>query len=200
MKVCHPDGCESGRPVVARGLCSTHYNRLNNTGDIGPAGYRIAPKGTQGCAHPDGCTIADPPRYVKGWCSVHYDRLKNSGELGPHHTVRAANNEYSECSHPDGCLLDGRIIKGYCETHFKRLTDTGTIGPAGLLVNRDGCQHPDGCTITHARSKGRYCEVHAARIKRGNDLGPPGLLSTHEHLTDYDTWVYILSDVTGRVL
>jgi len=196
----HPDGCETGRPVVARGFCSTHWGRWRKSGDIGSAGYLIARKGSSSCAYPDGCEVDNPPRYISGWCSVHYDRLDDTGVLGPPGKMRAGNNEATACNHPDGCELTGRIIKGYCQTHFTRLRDSGNLGPSGLLINRDGCRHPDGCTIEHARPMGEYCEVHAARIKRGSDIGPPGLMSTHEHLTDIETWVYVLSDVAERVL
>lgn len=40
----HPDGC--GNLAWAKGLCDMHLRRLRETGELGPVGRTVAPKGT----------------------------------------------------------------------------------------------------------------------------------------------------------
>lgn len=78
---CSVQGCtrKAKAPGMREPLCSMHYQRKRNTGNVGPVdadrGKRFGkwPCAVQGC---------DRKYYAKDLCSMHYNRMKGSGSPG----------------------------------------------------------------------------------------------------------------------
>ncbi len=66
---CSVEGC--GQPVHARGLCGTHYARLERTGTTADP-----PRSPETCSI-EGC---DRPYRTSGYCALHYKRFKRLGD------------------------------------------------------------------------------------------------------------------------
>lgn len=77
-RICGVEGC--ARPIVAKELCSTHYQRLKKRGDLRPdepIGYRPPPK------QPDICSVDGCERVAKalGYCYAHWERFRKTGDV-----------------------------------------------------------------------------------------------------------------------
>lgn len=73
---------DCARKVLARGYCSTHYQRVLKHGD--PGGPIAAYSGSRGCLV-DGC---DGKHRSSGYCQRHYMRVWKSGDPGPVESTR----------------------------------------------------------------------------------------------------------------
>lgn len=95
---CSIDGCE--RKHVARGLCSTHYNKKR---------AQSTPK----------CNISDCQKNViaRGYCSMHYQKLRKEGDL------KVIPPSKKICT-VEGCTREHHA-KGLCQIHYDRLRDQG---------------------------------------------------------------------------
>jgi hypothetical protein len=71
MKVCEIEGC--GKKVTCRGLCNTHYIRLQRYSD--PLYRKTIKNEGRECKH-SGCTEIE---VRKGYCSKHYQRFNSKG-------------------------------------------------------------------------------------------------------------------------
>jgi hypothetical protein len=92
--VCQIDGCV--RPHVARGWCSTHYNRWQR--EVGTGRPRCS---AQEC---------EKPALKRGWCDMHYGRWQKHGD-----PERVIIKTRSVCSYgPCDRLAD---VHGLCSTH-----------------------------------------------------------------------------------
>lgn len=96
-RICSIGGCR--KAVVARGLCSAHYNKARNSGQLEKL------KKYKTCTV-EGC---DKPHDARGFCSFHYKTLYIP-TLGP-------------CS-VDGCSLP-IACKGLCGEHYREKRDSG---------------------------------------------------------------------------
>jgi hypothetical protein len=74
----HPDGCE--RPSRKLGWCEMHYQRIQATGDPGPA-RKLTTWGENAgrTCDVEGC---DRDRRAGGFCYMHYKRQQTSGDAG----------------------------------------------------------------------------------------------------------------------
>ena len=101
---CQVDGC--GAMILARGLCSKHYQRLRKYGDTSARPTAPMPGGRMAHAV---CAVEDCQKDSKltaGLCYAHYRQARRRGDFGP-------------CAHP-GCEL-GNDRAGYCPAHYQRL-------------------------------------------------------------------------------
>lgn len=110
---CAIEGCPkpAGVPGTAKGLCSTHYNRLRRTGDPLTTITETKPKPPPTCSV-DGC---EKPRWARGWCGTHYRRWQVNGDIGSAE-LQAAPREgicrVDDCSKPVGYGIH-RLCKGH---------------------------------------------------------------------------------------
>lgn len=103
---CSVDWCD--RPERARGLCASHYARLQSGVELDKP-FR---KRVESCSY-DGCQRA---HRAGGYCSAHYQRLKLGIDMDK--PIRKLRD--STCS-VDGC--DGaHTARGLCGMHYGRLT------------------------------------------------------------------------------
>lgn len=154
------------RPVMARGLCQTHYaferNRAVERGDWAP--YQ-AP---QGC-EVDGC---DEPFYARNRCVEHYrqarpactedgcDKPQNGQGLCTTHYARVQAAQAPRCS-VEGCTTRARV-QGMCVRHHNQATRPDTTTPCTS----------EGCT-RDATTRG-LCDAHYNRWRRAQQ-GPCAL-------------------------
>lgn len=119
-KLCSLDGCD--RPVLARGYCSTHYDRWRRNGVPGGASIRPLSSGPNSCAV-DGC---DRPIRARGYCGTHYWRLVNKGDPGPAQIRRrlAVTCSVEGCERPT-------VGQGLCRMHYERRRKGRDVGPPG---------------------------------------------------------------------
>lgn len=88
------------RPVVARGLCSGHYQRFRLNGDPGETPIRIWTRNAGQICSVEGC---NKPAYLHGWCAMHewrwerYRDLDHERELAPHGTYSRYQNQGCRC-------------------------------------------------------------------------------------------------------
>jgi hypothetical protein len=78
MTKCRVDDCERTRSI--KGLCALHYQRVQKTGDVGPA-WRLTVRGAgleTACLF-DGCGRTTE---AKGFCSNHYRLVRRAGKYG----------------------------------------------------------------------------------------------------------------------
>lgn len=81
-KTCSVEGCASG--VMARMMCSKHYNRMRNKGSTGDQRKNAA-----GPCSMDGC---DRPRAAFGRCDYHYRK-----EINPKPKIRREGRTCAHC-------------------------------------------------------------------------------------------------------
>lgn len=118
-------------PVIARGLCSTHYQRQKRLGSLEATQTRMR---NDGPCSVDEC---EAPARTKGLCHMHYMRQWNTGttDSGP-----GAGNyprpPKSLCQ-LEGCD-QGVYGNGWCSKHWQRVRKTGSPGPVGTLEPRSG--------------------------------------------------------------
>jgi hypothetical protein len=79
---CAVEGCDRHRRVVARGLCSLHYQRLLRNG---PDGLHLNQKPRDRVCVIEGC---DRKHSVGGHCLMHYHRIRRHGDPGVPHRTR----------------------------------------------------------------------------------------------------------------
>ena len=137
-KPCAVEGCPkpAGVPGTARGLCSTHYQRLMKHGSL-MLPPRPQPVRERECEFP-GCTKRQRGR---GCCFTHWKRLHVHGDV---HTVKR-NPGWT--AREDAVLLDlpryprsGMVRRGYLEDVARVLgrTDAAARSRLHVLRKREG--------------------------------------------------------------
>ena len=104
-KICTVVGCPSR--VLAKNLCSKHYDRYRKTGST-----ELVMKAGRGCGVDD----CDRPHYGHGLCALHYQRESRIGSTSLTESVPQKDLPCAE----DGC---GRLVhaKGLCQAHYRRM-------------------------------------------------------------------------------
>jgi Recombination endonuclease VII len=115
-RTCSVEGCDNKH--LARGLCSKHYQRLQDSGDFVP---RPKPDPKRPCSV-DGCTNY---ARLKGMCEKHYHRMRRHGT-----TDDPALKADAECS-VEGCTEFVRA-RGLCNLHLQRWYRTGSTDPGPI--------------------------------------------------------------------
>lgn len=79
MATCTMEGCQ--KPVMARGWCSTHYQRWQRHGDPN-GGRHYKPRASR---RPAPCLVeaCGRPARSRGMCEAHYARWRKTGDPGP---------------------------------------------------------------------------------------------------------------------
>ncbi|SRR5258708_29032329 len=147
------EGC--GKPQLARGLCSAHYERRRQT-TVGWTRSR----------RPERCTVpdCDRPHKAKGLCKPHYERSRHS----PHLSATAPFRPFTPRS--GNCLIEGCdepvTTRGWCKKHYERWRKSGLTGPVGRLrgVSGAGRLNADGYRVVDGRLEHRL--VMAAALGR----------------------------------
>jgi hypothetical protein len=108
-KVCGVGPC--GKPVKAKGLCQTHYQRLREQGDIRkPAS--ASRRERQRCTVPNCTTHAK----ARGLCDMHYSRWRSGGT-----PLEAPRKGWfrKDCQVPDCDRKHDH--HGFCSMHWRRM-------------------------------------------------------------------------------
>ena len=171
---CSVEGCNRGQ--MARGMCSMHYRRLRETGDVGsaePLTYKHDDESKPRCIEP-GC---DEPYYWMRRCKKHANQF--------------AYKSKGVCA-VDGCDLPAITFKYHlCRNHDAKRRKWGDpnvstpkkIGP-GVVCEIAGC---DAVVI----AKG-YCSLHYDRWKvRGDPLWEPDVIPDGTKRPDRGGYVLI---------
>ena len=134
MKKCVGENCS--RPVVAKGVCSTHYQRLRSSGFL-----ELQPRISAACSVDD----CDRRVYSGEVCQMHHNRMRDFGSYGD--------------PPPKVCSVDGcdkpRKGRGLCGAHYQRFMANGTTETTRV---RPVCKF-DGCSRPHSRHG--WCDGHA---------------------------------------
>lgn len=167
---CTIDGC--GKPLLAVGLCSTHYGRLRRTGEVGGADrYRTR---NDGACLVEGCSRDSKS---KGMCQMHYERMLTHGDAG------GAEPSYGpKGMHP--CSVAGcgnrSDSRGLCRMHWQRDRKYGNPGGPERLRPAPGEAPPrynrDGYVVCAVDGK----TVMQHRLVMAEMLGRP--LARHENV------------------
>lgn len=144
-----------GRPAIARGLCTKHYQREKAAGNLAPLTKPERPA----------CSVREcrEPARVRGWCNRHYRRWRQSGDVkeGVAFQVHRAGRICIEVNcgqpvfatdfckrhymraraarlHQEPCIVDGcdrprEMNNGYCARHYQRLLQHGSPTAGGKL-------------------------------------------------------------------
>jgi len=153
-RTCADEDCD--RPVIARGVCTKHYQQLKAQGGLTPL-----PKPERGQCSVETC---DLPERVRGLCNGHYKRFSATGDVQADVPLQKKRRGYTEpCSEP-GCG-EPQAAKGLCKKHYAEARS------ARLSLEQcatDGCANPRGNT-------GGYCPACYQRSLTYGDptAGPP---------------------------
>lgn len=157
------DGCE--RRQQGLGLCSMHYRRLKQTGDVGPAEPLRDRRGSE-------CTIDGCSKRVKarGLCAKHYTRLVRHGDPLTEKLPPVAQGGDVPCA-VDGCQRP-RYARGWCSMHYARWRTHGDpLTVATRHGVNDGPCSIDGCDRP-ADEAGMCSNHNYYRRKYGDPLTP----------------------------
>ncbi len=103
---------ECGRPLLAKGLCQTHYSMQRRGEPLRAIKYQHKPWANKFCAF-DGCGLY---ARAKGLCPSHREQQKIGIELkplGPGARNRDKICEFPECPRPVAGI-------GYCQGHYRQ--------------------------------------------------------------------------------
>lgn len=158
-----------GRPAIARGLCTKHYQREKAAGNLAPL-----PK-------PERlpCSVAGCTRTVEagGLCNAHYKRLRVFGDVLGDVPIQRKRRGITEACSIDGCECV-HSAKGLCKKHY--------------LERRAGRLRQQPCAITGCdRSRGttgEYCARHHQRLLKYGSPTAGGKLRALRGTGD--RWVY----------
>jgi hypothetical protein len=140
------------RPVKARGLCETHYERQRTAG--------------RSCSYP-ACGRAIR---AKGLCKTHYDRARNKGRVcevrGCRQPVKAAGlcftHYMSRITEGKGCSVTGCVrrvrSRGLCKRHYEEALAAGSV----CVIS--------GCRRAPLGGEG-MCYMHRRRYLADGDAG-----------------------------
>lgn len=137
---CTFEGC--ARPQIARGLCTTHYQRWRRHGDAGIT-HRVHWQGQT-------CSVAGCDREVHahGWCVMHYHRWQRDGDPGPADPrpprIESVWARVDKASGPGECWAW-----------------TGSMGPHGPRFNT---REPDGTETSLSARRLVYAAVTGADL------------------------------------
>lgn len=178
QRICSIDGCEL--PHVARGWCSSHYQRFRAYGDPNAPVLRVRAYGDR-CCSVDDCNEKIEAR---GLCNKHYLRLMKTGTVEWTSTTKREQAQPA-CIH-NGCSNGSPRITGYCPTHQNRIDRYGSpdhqpkrftpfyhllsescVAKVAARLNYDA---PNGCWETQTKSPrqrvnlGNGVYIHAYRV------------------------------------
>lgn len=125
---CTVEGCS--KALLAKGLCGTHYSRLQRTGVVGDAtlikNFNVGPCSVDGC---------ERPAAKLQMCTMHYHRTHKHGEVGGNEPLKTPKHSV-KCS-VDGCDMPRESL-GLCVMHWNRNKVEGSPGEAGRRIARKG--------------------------------------------------------------
>lgn len=133
-------GGNCSRPVIAKGVCTTHYGRLRIHGSLELPPRTLAV-----------CSVADCDRRVYSGkvCQMHHNRMRDFGSYEP---PPGRVCSVAGCGKPH----KGR---GLCGAHYQRFMANGTTEVTRV---RPICKF-DGCDRPHSRHG--WCDGHARQAK-----------------------------------
>lgn len=147
-RFCTVEGC--GRPLDARGLCSTHYRRMREGRPL-DAPIRGTAREALHCTL-EGCGA---PIKARGLCELHYRRALHGRPLD--------GQRPEECCTVAGCARKA-YAKGLCrEHHWQRAR-------RGALCTVEGCdRRADEASVTDPTSiwTDGLCRLHLDRLRLG---------------------------------
>lgn len=155
MTVCSVESC--GGKLIARGLCSLHYQRAKSSGELPPRRFLKA----EGNCKAEGCLQAADSL---GFCQKHYHRLRRHGSADVR--LRVANGEGARPCTIDGCTGQGSR-RGLCVLHYQRSRAKPRKRPIIATCTVDGCSKRHEAL--------GLCAMHRMRLKKVGDVGPVGL-------------------------
>tara|TARA_B100001250_G_C19817272_1_gene799345 strand:- start:13142 stop:14224 length:1083 start_codon:yes stop_codon:yes gene_type:complete len=192
-KSCIKKGCT--KKIMAKGMCSLHYQRTRHTGQLDP----LPPKPTPDCSV-EGC---ERKYYGRNYCQLHWGRWYKTGD-----PLQGTQEQYFEkikakpvtckvvcqgvrCDlkigrgHGDGITHKGSTAREFCSTHDARWRAHGDVradDPIAIMrsvdAKRPPCKEPD-CEREARGWQGNhvYCDPHGLlfgrhgrthRIKKSN--------------------------------
>lgn len=158
QRTCTLPDCD--RPLIARELCSMHYQRLVHRGTTEVRAPR-PPKPP--------CSVDDcgKPTASRGWCHMHYRRWRMNGTLDDP-TPRPRR---SRCA-VQGCDVVGRTSRGLCARHYARWRTDGDPGEAQRRyrppATSDAVCEIKGCNRGGLLRRG-WCTIHYQRWQKHGD-------------------------------
>ena len=181
------DGTPCKSPVIAKGTCFKHYQRMKIHGSL-----ELPPKIVNKCSV-KGCS---KKYYGKGYCALHWDRWRRTGD-----PLQGGREQYLEeikaqpvtckvvcqgvrCStkigrgHGDGVNHKGSSARQYCSAHDARWLTHGDVradDPILIQRERDAKRPPCAAPDCEKEAKGWqgsaiYCDAHSLLFKRHGRL------------------------------
>ena len=180
-KHCRVDGCD--RPSRALGMCTMHYQRVQNKGDAGNASSQRS--GVLGA-----CVVDEREKVARSsgspYCEMRYYRLRRTGQLaaGPWH-------RRGPCA-VDGCnQVEDEL--GYCPKHAARVKRHGS--PDVVIAHKDR-NLPAGAA--HHFWTGDQATYKAVHQRVAADRGPASDYSCIDCGGQAAQWSYDRNDAEER--
>lgn len=151
-RICSYEGCQ--RPLLTRGYCRRHYERLRYSGEL----QRVQqPRGT--CSM-DGC---ERPHKARGLCSTHYWRWRTGKDVDAPLDQRETY---------DGCVVDGcerrHHARSYCCMHSNRLRRGTDLHAPPTRASGEGTINVHGRLIMfrpeHPLANAKGCVINARLV------------------------------------
>lgn len=158
QKQCTVDDCL--RPLLARGLCRMHYQRVQRLGFPGGPAPRKASRDQGGCS----VNTCERPLYAKGLCGLHYNRQQRGADL----EAPVRKSRQGTCSAP-GCnrSIGTEGAQELCRGHYRSMRLYGDL--EHTLATVKFCSL-EGCEAVHYGQG--YCVMHYQRWQRTGNPGP----------------------------
>lgn len=153
-RTCTAEDCD--KKVIARGLCTKHYQQAAKVGfePLPP------PMNTLKCSV-DGCTN---PALSRGLCNGHYQRFRATGDVQADVPLQIKRRGRTETCSVEGCD-EAYEAKGLCHKHYAEARQA--------RLSQDLCKI-DGCERPRHTADG-LCAAHYQRLLQFGDplAGPP---------------------------